>query len=90
MELDGGQMAKLELFGSYVALITPFTADDQVDYTFLFEYLVSSLVMTADFSGRLRLHRGSCRVACSGGYSRYRALRHHWRIAHSERGGEMK
>ena len=40
-------MAKLELFGSYVALITPFTADDQVDYTFLFEYLVLLLVMTA-------------------------------------------
>jgi len=25
-------MAKLELFGSYVALVTPFTDDDQVDY----------------------------------------------------------
>jgi hypothetical protein len=88
-------MAKLELFGSYVALITPFTADDQVDYTILFEFLVLLLNMTAAvfcfyFSGRLRLHRGSCRVACSGGHSRYRALRHHWRIAHSERGGEMK
>ena len=26
------QMAKLELFGSYVALVTPFTDSDEVDY----------------------------------------------------------
>jgi 4-hydroxy-tetrahydrodipicolinate synthase len=25
-------MSKFQLFGSYVALITPFTDDDQVDY----------------------------------------------------------
>ena len=42
-------MAKLELFGSYVALITPFTADDQVEYTFLLEYALLLLVMTAVF-----------------------------------------
>ena len=26
------EMAKLELFGSYVALVTPFTDADEVDY----------------------------------------------------------